>query len=166
MVTREHCGGRGRPRVVIDPSFLREAVEHQHLPLSELSKALGIHRHTLRHCLNTNSIRWEYSNISDDDLDVIVREYKAAKPDTGFRYLKGYLRGRNIKLQENRILASLRRVDMLRITLRMNQPISRREYVVPRPNALWHVDGHHKLIRWGIVIHGFIDGYCRTVCFH
>ncbi|KAI5982901.1 hypothetical protein EDC04DRAFT_2616344 [Pisolithus marmoratus] len=31
-----------------------------------------------------------------------------------------------------------------------------------RPNALWHMDGHHKLIRWGIVIHGIVDGYCHT----
>ena len=27
------------------------------------------------------------------------------------------------------------------------------------PNSLWHIDGHHKLIRWRIVIHGGIDGY-------
>ncbi|KAI0087666.1 hypothetical protein BDY19DRAFT_892184, partial [Irpex rosettiformis] len=26
-----------------------------------------------------------------------------------------------------------------------------------------HCDGHHKLIWWGIVLHGFIDGYCHTV---
>ncbi|KAG2364284.1 hypothetical protein BDR07DRAFT_1280150, partial [Suillus spraguei] len=37
------------------------------------------------------------------------------------------------------------------------------KYHVKRPNVLWHVDGHHKLIRWGIVIHGFIDGFCRMV---
>ncbi|KAJ7574243.1 hypothetical protein C8J56DRAFT_753515, partial [Mycena floridula] len=28
---------------------------------------------------------------------------------------------------------------------------------------LWHLDGHHKLIRWGIVIHEFIGGYSRKV---
>ncbi|KAI6114827.1 hypothetical protein EDD16DRAFT_1483344, partial [Pisolithus croceorrhizus] len=37
-------------------------------------------------------------------------------------------------------------------------------YYVKWPNAVWHINGHHKLIRWGIVIHGFIDGFCRTVC--
>ncbi|KIM74567.1 hypothetical protein PILCRDRAFT_79976, partial [Piloderma croceum F 1598] len=31
-------------------------------------------------------------------------------------------------------------------------------------NSLWHLDGHHKLIMWGIIIHGVIDGYCHTVC--
>ena len=33
------------------------------------------------------------------------------------------------------------------------------------PNSLWHIDGHHKLIRWRVVIHGGIDGYSRLpVC--
>ncbi|KAG2034733.1 hypothetical protein BDR03DRAFT_801206, partial [Suillus americanus] len=37
------------------------------------------------------------------------------------------------------------------------------KYKVKCSNALWHLDGHHKMIWWGIVIHGFIDSYCRTV---
>ncbi|KAF8198607.1 hypothetical protein BJ912DRAFT_845473, partial [Pholiota molesta] len=37
-------------------------------------------------------------------------------------------------------------------------------YNVACPNALWHINGHHKLILWGIVIHGCVDGYSRTVC--
>ncbi|KIJ99156.1 hypothetical protein K443DRAFT_62827, partial [Laccaria amethystina LaAM-08-1] len=36
-----------------------------------------------------------------------------------------------------------------------------KRYHVPRPNSLWHIDGHHKLIVWGIVIHGIADGYSR-----
>ena len=33
------------------------------------------------------------------------------------------------------------------------------------PNSLWHIDGHHSLIRWRIVIHGGIDGYSRLIVF-
>ena len=40
----------------------------------------------------------------------------------------------------------------------------RRKYFSSSPNALWHCDGHHKLIKYGFVIHGFIDGNHRTVC--
>ena len=29
------------------------------------------------------------------------------------------------------------------------------------PNSLWHIDGHHKLIRWRIITHGGIDGFSR-----
>ncbi|KAI1783456.1 hypothetical protein LXA43DRAFT_871716, partial [Ganoderma leucocontextum] len=27
-------------------------------------------------------------------------------------------------------------------------------YTVSHSNYLWHIDGHHKLIRWGLVLHG------------
>ena len=30
---------------------------------------------------------------------------------------------------------------------------------------LWHVDGYHKLILWGIIIHGGINGYSRLVTY-
>ncbi|KAI6139947.1 hypothetical protein BKA82DRAFT_3988122, partial [Pisolithus tinctorius] len=40
---------------------------------------------------------------------------------------------------------------------------TRCKYHIKQPNALWHIDSHHKLIQWGIVIHGFIDGFCCTV---
>ncbi|KAI6103776.1 hypothetical protein EDD16DRAFT_1480358, partial [Pisolithus croceorrhizus] len=38
------------------------------------------------------------------------------------------------------------------------------KYYVKQPNTVWHIDGHHKLIHQGIVIHGFIDRFCHTVC--
>lgn len=28
-----------------------------------------------------------------------------------------------------------------------------------------HIDGHHKLIRWRVVIHGGIDGFSRTIVY-
>ena len=36
---------------------------------------------------------------------------------------------------------------------------------MPGPNSLWHLDGCHKLIRWGFVIHGGIDGYSRLITY-
>jgi hypothetical protein len=113
--------------------------------------------------MKENNISRNYSQISDDELDVLVQNFKGGNPGSGLRYLIGFLRSYNLKLQINRIKMSSKRVDGLGHTLRLREVIRRRQYTVQRPNALWHVDGHHKLIRWGIVIHGFIDGYCRTV---
>ncbi|KAJ6511626.1 hypothetical protein DFH09DRAFT_892086, partial [Mycena vulgaris] len=62
-----------------------------------------------------------------------------------------------LKVQKRRVYASIRRVDGLGRALRQRQTIRRRTYKVSRPNALWHVDGHHKLILWGFVIHEFAD---------
>ena len=36
---------------------------------------------------------------------------------------------------------------------------------VPSPLSLWHIDGNHKLIRCGFVIHGGIDGFSRRIMF-
>jgi len=40
-----------------------------------------------------------------------------------------------------------------------NRKIKHGEYCNPRPNAVWHLNGHHKLGPWGIVIHSISDGY-------
>ncbi|KAJ3863519.1 hypothetical protein EV359DRAFT_10553, partial [Lentinula novae-zelandiae] len=62
------------------------------------------------------------------------------------------------RVQGTRVLYSMRRVDRLGNILHRKPKIKRRSYAVKRPNALWHIDGHHKLILWGIVIHGIVDG--------
>ena len=59
----------------------------------------------------------------------------------------------------------MRAVDPEGVQLRLHRSLHRREYNVEAPNALWHVDGYHKLIRWKIVIHGGIDGFSRVVTY-
>ncbi|KAJ7264690.1 hypothetical protein C8J57DRAFT_1069705 [Mycena rebaudengoi] len=73
------------------------------------------------------------------------------------------MRNQGIRVQRRRVMYSLRRVDNLGNILREHKVIKRKVYHVKRPNALWHLDGHHKMIRWGIVTHGFIDGFGHTV---
>ena len=36
---------------------------------------------------------------------------------------------------------------------------------VPRPNVLWHIDGLHKLIRWGFVVHGCIYEFSGMITY-
>ena len=44
-------------------------------------------------------------------------------------------------------------------------PIQCHNYYVPGPNALWHLDGNHKMIRWGLVIHREIDSFSRIITY-
>ena len=111
-----------------------------------------------------HSIECKYSQLSNADLDDLITEFKKRRPDSGIRYIVGFLRRHGIRIQYRRVVQSLHRVDRLGQVLRNRQVKRRRRYRIKRPNALWHLDGHHKLIRWGIVIHGVIDGFCRTVC--
>ena len=53
------------------------------------------------------------------------------------------------------------RVDPLGVEQRSRHILHRRKYHVPGPNSVWHIDGHHKLIRWRINTHGGIDGFSR-----
>ena len=77
--------------------------------------------------------------------------------------MHGHVRSLKLKVRQIDVKASMARVRPLGALLRRRQGVQRRPYVIVRPNAVWHMDGHHKLIRWGIVIHGFVDGFCRTV---
>ena len=70
-----------------------------------------------------------------------------------------------IRTQRHRIRKSLARIDPKISRLRWAITISRRAYSVPGPNSLWHIDGHHSLVRWGFVIHGAIDGFSRLITF-
>lgn len=163
-VTKERTGKRGRPSKHIDPEYLKEATaSNRNIKLGVLAAALNIHRHTLRKRLWELGLYKRFDEIDDADLDLLTRQYKAKKPTSGLRYLRGHFRRHGIRVQRERARHSLRRVDALGQALRTHLAIRRRRYKVPRPNYLWHGDGHHKLIWWGIVIHGFVDGFCRTV---
>lgn len=43
--------------------------------------------------------------------------------------------------------------------------IHRRQYSVPHPNTVWHIDGNMLLITWGLTVHGGIDGYSRLITY-
>ena len=132
--------------------------------VTEIAQAIGMDCKTLKKHLDEEGIELGYSTLTNDELDTIVQDYRQAKPASGIHYLDGHLRTLGHKVQEARIKASVERVDPLGPVLHSQTTIPCGEYAVPQPNALWHIDGHHKLIRYGIVIHGIVDGYCRTVC--
>lgn len=133
--------------------------------MTRLSRSIRVHRHTFRTRLRESGIVRRFSGISDRELDILVRHYKRIQPQSGLRYTIGILRHHRIRVQKERVRLSLARVDKVGQALRHNA-IDRRVYKVPRPHALWHLDGHHKMIRWGIVIHGIVDGYSRAACLH
>ena len=108
-----------------------------------------------------------FDKISDSDLDNLVRKYRQENPAGGRSYVMGHLRATHLlHIQQQRVSDSINRIDQLGqgMRRRFGKKKERKEYQVPRPNALWHIDGHHKLIAWSIVIHGVADGYSRKVC--
>ena len=156
---------RGRPRKVISEAFLKEAFKPgRNISKSKLASSLPVHRNTLNNYMRQYKItRHPFSTIPNESLDALIKQYKQEHPNVGIRYIRGHLFKEGIRVQRRRIIASLSRVDNVAKVIRHSTTIKRREYTSSRPNALWHMDGHHKLGPWGIVIHGFVDGYDRTV---
>jgi len=116
--------------------------------------------------MQETDINFRYDEIADEELDALVQKYYQENPTGGRAYIIGRLWAAHaLCIQCHCVMASMKRVDQLGQGLRqrVGKKKERTRYQVPRPNALWHIDGHHKLIAWGIVIHGVADGYTCKV---
>ena len=141
-------GERGRPRVVISREMLDYLIGN-HFTVHQVAQLLQTSTSTVRRRMREFGItvRSTYSLINDLQLDTLVRELQNQYPNCGYRLMKGHLAAMGHRIQESRIRDALRRVDPLGVMSRWIRAIHRRTYTVAGPNALWHIDGNHKLIR-------------------
>lgn len=127
-----------------------------------------------------SSVSGPVSGWSDTELDNAITHLRVLYPNAGVIMLQGALKAQQQNVPQERIRQSLRRIDP-RNRLFQRLLLQRREYWVPGPNYLWHHDGQHGkfrrcvhfwlqyincplgLIRWRIIVHGFIDGYSRLI---
>ena len=113
------------------------------------------------------SIRQTYAPLPDTELDDLVAEIVSEHPNSGYRMIRSHLLNRGLRIQERRVRESLARTDPLSVAYRWsrNGRIHRRQYSVPYPNAIWHIDGNMSLNRWSFTVHGAVDGYSRLVTY-
>lgn len=158
----EYTGRPGRPRKIIDRQWLQESLSGK-TSIASIAKLAEVSPKHVFRTMERYDLHREFTALTDEDLDLLIRAYKVDKPNASNRFVAAFFHMHGLRIQRERVRYSVARVDALGSALRQRDSITRREYKVPRTNALWHCDGHHKLIAWGIVIHGFIDGYDRTV---
>lgn len=160
-----HTRGRGRPEIAIGEQQLCFLIE-EGFRIQDIADMFGCCRRTVERKMNRYHISvHNYSSISDSDLDMMIQEMTTLFPQSGEKTISGQLRSRGVRVQRQRVRESLHRVDPSGVRARCRNVLHRRQYSVPSPNALWHIDGYHKLIRWRLVIHGAIDGYSRLIMF-
>ncbi|KAG1925077.1 hypothetical protein F2P79_025774 [Pimephales promelas] len=101
-------------------------------------------------------VRWKrvselYSDIDNTELDRLVMTIQREHPRCGYRMMRAFLQARGHLIQFFRIRESLHRVDPEGTQLRAlaNRTLHRRQYSVPSPNCMWHIDGNHTLIHKG-----------------
>ena len=158
----QDCPRRGRPQLKISEFQLSSLLE-QDFTQVEIAQILGCSTKTVHRRLVQFGLSHfvQYAVITDKDLDALVENFVATFPTAGQKTLAGHLSSLGYRIQRVRVRDSLYRVDPLGIEQRSRQLLHRREYKVPGPNSLWHIDGNHKLVRWRIIIHGGIDGFSR-----
>ncbi|XP_057191136.1 uncharacterized protein LOC130555096 [Triplophysa rosa] len=135
----------------------------------QIARLLGVSERTIRRRLEHYGIRAKdlYTDVSDEELDNIVAEIQRNCPNAGYRIIHGHLRTQGLRIQTLRVRESVQRVDPVGTQMRALSISTRhrRQYSVPGPNAMWHIDGNHKLIRWRFVIHGGVDGFSRLIVY-
>ena len=138
-----------------------------HFSWTKIANILSISRSTLYRRLEDNHLSRDirFAEISDREIDRIIRAIKADHPNDGERMMSGHLVARGIFIQRTRLRASIHRTDPVNTALRRSVAVRRRVYYAEGPNAVWHLDGHHKLVHFRLVTHGCIDGYSRTIIF-
>lgn len=167
VLTVDHLSSRnrGRPKLRVNLDQV-ELLRSSGFSWREVANAFLISRTTLWRRIKESGYQFSsFVDISDNDLDSLVRSFHHNHPQSGVCMLQGYLNSIGTHVQRERVRGSLSRVDPLGSVLRRHQTISRRRYCVPGPNSLWHIDGHHSLIRWGFVVHGGVDGYSRLIVY-
>ncbi|KAJ7053160.1 hypothetical protein C8F01DRAFT_996937 [Mycena amicta] len=194
--------GPGRPRIHIDPEFLRWAYTQR--STSSIARYLGLGRSTVRNALleygivqprsnpfpstasppaedsdnhppdntqpddllepdlalpehlpddleglanpdpgpSATSFTGPLSDMTDDDLDLLLLRLRIHYRRAGIRMLHGMLLRLGHRVPHERIRQSLLRIDPVRRIFERIR-IRRREYRVLGPNSLWHHDGQH-----------------------
>lgn len=143
-------GSPGRPAFNIPKEVLEMFVENK-FTISAMARMLEVSQSTIKrrlHCYGM-SISSEYADLTEEALDGIVLQILEQFPKTGYKCMIGYLSSRGFRVQEKLVRESMRRVDpqgVIERSISLNI-VQRRRYSVPCPMLLWHIDGHHKLIR-------------------
>jgi len=157
----------GRPRRVVNLTQI-EYLRSWRFTWTRICHTLCISRTTLWRRLKEVNYNFEesrFTNISDSELEKEIVNIKSASVNYGERMVMGVLCSKQIFVARHRVRDVIRKIDPINTSMRWGAMHPRYNYSVPGPNALWHIDGLHKLIKWGFVVHGGIDGYSRLIVF-
>lgn len=103
--------------------------------ISRVKRELGLTRH--------------HTVVSDDELQALLHELRDHGPASryGITMTRGALQAAGITVPRRQVARVLALVDPVGMRLRRRTAIVRRSYVNPGPNAMWHMDAYHKLVR-------------------
>ena len=141
-------GRPGRPKFDIS----REQLEYflfYDLGVQDIANALSVSKSTVQRRFRECgiSVSSDMSQLTNDQLDDLVRQIKNHFPNAGYRRVDSQLRCQGIKVSQSRVREAMQRVDPEGVAQRWLALTPRCSYSVPGPLSLWHIDRNHKLIR-------------------
>ena len=139
---------RGRPSFYIPRHQLAHLLESR-FTVPQIANIIKVSVWTVRRRMTEYgfSVHALYSELTDQELEWVVRDIQSQFPTCGNRQMQGHLLSRGIRVQQYRVREAQRKVVPIGSVMRRLRTISRRKYEVNGPGALWHIDGNHKLIR-------------------
>lgn len=121
-----------------------------HYKWTKIASILGISRATLYRRLDEAGISPnDYTPLTNDQVDNVLASIKRNHPNDGEVLLQGHLLRLGIRISRQALRNDIHRIDHDNTVARRRFVVRRRVYSVPYPNYIWHIDGHHKLIRGG-----------------
>ncbi|GAA5999301.1 hypothetical protein JCM5350_007118 [Sporobolomyces pararoseus] len=170
-----------RPVAIVRPPFRRTLAGRQayDIPRQELAdmilegftnedmaELLAVSRATIERCRARFQLGRVRTTMTDEEAEgAISQVLQDGHENMGEVGLRSVLSLAGINLPREQVRKIVRKLRPHACTERWLAAIQRRRYSVPFPNSLWHIDGHHKLVRYGFVTHGGIDGKTRLVVF-
>ena len=144
----QRIGAVGRPRYNITEEMLF-CLCADGFSAREIAKILGVNHTVVYDRAKEFGIKFDaygLTHISDDELDVYVRDLVEKFPYNGRHVNCTFLRSEfGIKVSQRRTLAAMKRCDPLGYIQRWANRLYRRDYDVPGPHYLWHMDTNHKV---------------------
>jgi hypothetical protein len=150
------------PTIDIDAELVTEYRRIGHT-WGAIARCVNVSRASIYRWIERTGFVEPLQRITDEALDVIVADY--AQPGRGEVSTAGYLQSVDLKVTRQQLRGCISRVDSVGRQQRKHKAVKRRVYEVEGPHHLWHIDGHHKLIKYGLVTHGCIDGYSRAIMY-
>lgn len=119
-----YSGYRGRPSILLNLEKV-ELLRSSGYTWNEIATSLQVSRTTLWRRIREEGYEIErFTDVSDDELDTVLKELQRHYPNCGQQLLQGFLRQRGIIVQRRRLRESIVRTDPIHRHVRWHQVVA------------------------------------------
>ncbi len=155
----------GRPKIEFDREAIANCVK-QGFNWKEIARVLGYSYSTLMGWKETQDFSEVLTKLGPGpELAEEVRLVAGVQPNMGAKAVSSFLLNSGKSVRRKDVREALYDMNPEASAKRKKYAIKRREYNIVVAHELWHHDGWHKLVKYGIVVHGCVDGATRAIIY-